>query len=239
MMDGRTVLLSENRLFRDGIRQMLLRCHINVIGEGRGVLDLLQDLSGEAEPELVIFHLASGQWSDSPLAVLRNLHEHFARAKLVVLADPCTRPILPSLVQADVSAILSTQISSDMLQRSLELVRSDHRLFPADILLPASGDRTTEPSPPIDQPPPRISAATDGQRGAVPADPAQARALSRREYQVVQCLAGGLSNKTIARQLHITEGTVKVHIKGLLRKLRAANRTQLAIWALRQTPPAP
>jgi DNA-binding NarL/FixJ family response regulator len=58
--------------------------------------------------------------------------------------------------------------------------------------------------------------------------------LSRREYQVVRCLAIGLSNKTIARELNITEGTVKVHVKGLLRKVKAANRTQLAIWALRQ-----
>ncbi|HYX47122.1 MAG TPA: response regulator transcription factor, partial [Sphingomicrobium sp.] len=56
--------------------------------------------------------------------------------------------------------------------------------------------------------------------------------LSKREYQVVQCLAGGLSNKVIARELNIKEGTVKVHVKGLLRKIRASNRTQLAIWAL-------
>jgi len=49
----------------------------------------------------------------------------------------------------------------------------------------------------------------------------------------MRSLAIGLPNKVIARELNITEGTVKVHVKGLLRKTNARNRTQLAIWALR------
>ena len=57
-------------------------------------------------------------------------------------------------------------------------------------------------------------------------------ALSDRETQILQCLMQGLSNKLIARKLDIAETTVKVHVKGLLRKLRAANRTQAAIWAV-------
>jgi two-component system nitrate/nitrite response regulator NarL len=42
----------------------------------------------------------------------------------------------------------------------------------------------------------------------------------------------GLSNKTIARELDIAEATVKVHVKGLLRKTQMANRTQAAVWGL-------
>jgi hypothetical protein len=42
----------------------------------------------------------------------------------------------------------------------------------------------------------------------------------------------GDSNKMIARELGITEATVKVHLKGLLRKIGAGNRTQAAIWAM-------
>jgi two-component system nitrate/nitrite response regulator NarL len=45
-------------------------------------------------------------------------------------------------------------------------------------------------------------------------------------------LADGNSNKTIAKELTITEATVKVHLKTVLRKLGAANRTQVAIWAV-------
>ena len=56
--------------------------------------------------------------------------------------------------------------------------------------------------------------------------------LSQREGQVLCWLMDGASNKVIARELQLTETTVKAHIKGVLRKVRASNRTQAAIWAL-------
>ena len=42
---------------------------------------------------------------------------------------------------------------------------------------------------------------------------------------------GGEANKVIARKLDITEATIKVHVKSILRKIGAANRTQAAMWA--------
>jgi two-component system nitrate/nitrite response regulator NarL len=57
------------------------------------------------------------------------------------------------------------------------------------------------------------------------------RELSNREKLIMQKLISGNSNKAIARDLVITEATVKVHIKAILRKLRLRNRTQAAIWA--------
>jgi two-component system nitrate/nitrite response regulator NarL len=56
--------------------------------------------------------------------------------------------------------------------------------------------------------------------------------LSEREEQILRDLVKGLSNKIIARKLDIAEATVKVHMKSILRKIRVANRTQAAIWAL-------
>lgn len=60
----------------------------------------------------------------------------------------------------------------------------------------------------------------------------QGVALSEREKEIMHCLMGGHSNKLIARQLHISEATVKVHVKALMRKMQVANRTQVAICAL-------
>ena len=57
------------------------------------------------------------------------------------------------------------------------------------------------------------------------------RALSRRELVILRTLTEGASNKVIALKLVITESTVKVHMKSILRKLRLQNRTQAAIWA--------
>ena len=56
--------------------------------------------------------------------------------------------------------------------------------------------------------------------------------LSEREEQVLRDLVKGLPNKLIARKRDIAEATVKVHLKSILRKIRMANRTQAAIWAL-------
>jgi len=56
--------------------------------------------------------------------------------------------------------------------------------------------------------------------------------LSDRELCIVRSLAAGQTNKCIANHLNITEATVKVNLKAILRKLGASNRTQVAIWAL-------
>jgi len=57
-------------------------------------------------------------------------------------------------------------------------------------------------------------------------------ALSPRERQILISLAEGKSNKTIARFYNLSEATVKVHLKAILRKTKTHNRTQAAIWAI-------
>lgn len=58
--------------------------------------------------------------------------------------------------------------------------------------------------------------------------------LSNRETDVLCCLMAGLSNKLIARKLDVSEATIKVHVKAILRKIKVGNRTQAAIWATSQ-----
>jgi two-component system, NarL family, nitrate/nitrite response regulator NarL len=58
------------------------------------------------------------------------------------------------------------------------------------------------------------------------------RGLSPREREILQLLVTGASNKLIGNRLGITEATVKVHLKTLLRKIDVNNRTQAAIWAM-------
>ncbi|GJE41195.1 Response regulator protein VraR [Methylobacterium soli] len=56
--------------------------------------------------------------------------------------------------------------------------------------------------------------------------------LSPREIDVLKHLAGGASNKIIARACDLAEATVKIHVKNVLRKLKTQNRTQAALWAI-------
>jgi two-component system, NarL family, nitrate/nitrite response regulator NarL len=58
--------------------------------------------------------------------------------------------------------------------------------------------------------------------------------LTERERETLSLVAAGHSNKLIARKLKITEGTVKVHVKHLLRKLNLDSRVEAAVWAVKQ-----
>jgi DNA-binding NarL/FixJ family response regulator len=60
----------------------------------------------------------------------------------------------------------------------------------------------------------------------------EARGVSGREGDILRSLLGGNSNKQIARQLGIAEATVKVHLKAVMRKIDAQNRTQAAVCGL-------
>jgi DNA-binding CsgD family transcriptional regulator len=83
---------------------------------------------------------------------------------------------------------------------------------------------------PIDLPPPPPSPAP----AIVITEPVisyrEGISLSPRELTTIKSLAMGDSNKHMARRLNITEATVKVHVKSVLRKLRLKNRTQAAAW---------
>ena len=81
-------------------------------------------------------------------------------------------------------------------------------------------------------PPPGDGLAVPGFLNALRAAPAHAEPLTDREMEVLRHLAAGETNGRIARRLMITEGTVKTHVKHILRKLGAANRAEAAsLWA--------
>ena len=62
-------------------------------------------------------------------------------------------------------------------------------------------------------------------------DPSITQLLTNREYEVLCCVASGLANREIAQVLKITDGTVKVHVKHLLKKLKFRSRVEAAVWA--------
>jgi DNA-binding NarL/FixJ family response regulator len=63
--------------------------------------------------------------------------------------------------------------------------------------------------------------------------PAELNSLTERELDVLHCLAKGMSNREIADALHVTEGTVKNHVSSLIAKLNLRDRTQVALFAVR------
>lgn len=58
--------------------------------------------------------------------------------------------------------------------------------------------------------------------------------LTSREHEILKLIAKGLSNKLIGRELDITDGTVKVHVKHILKKLELRSRVEAAVWMVNQ-----
>ena len=155
---------------------------------------------------------------------------------VILTASHTASDVLPAFV-AGAYGFLRQDIPSKQLIKSLELVALGESVMhphfrQLGLISPAGpapalgeGDASPQASVPPD------TRSSDGlQAGEQPGDDV-VKSLSRRELVILRTLTEGASNKIIARKLVITESTVKVHMKAILRKLRLQNRTQAAIWA--------
>ena len=154
--------------------------------------------------------------------------------KVVILAASYSSSDLVRGLQAGVYGFLQQDIPSKQLIKSLELVLLGQSVFPRELALNAHGDGSPTGNgtggliklPLAIEQRPSASNLTPANEGSD-----VAKNLSRRETSILRALTEGASNKVIARKLVITESTVKVHMKAILRKLRMQNRTQAAMWA--------
>lgn len=149
---------------------------------------------------------------DDVLNALKRLRGIFPTTAAVVLSNETSMASLIALFAAGARGILTKDISRSALLHSLQLVMLGETVFPT-----ALGDQYVAGSYGSPQGRPLRS----GQRGG----------LSDRETDIVQCLLRGESNKLIANRFALTEATIKVHVKSVLRKIKVTNRTQAAIWA--------
>jgi two-component system, NarL family, nitrate/nitrite response regulator NarL len=159
----------------------------------------------------------------------------------VVAANPSVRPVILATshtprdvmfaLAAGAFGFLCQNIPAPQLIKSLELVVLGQTVIHPQSHLRAFAQMSFEP--PHSARPPALALPASDTAGSVSRDPVGevVRGLSRREVVILRTLVEGASNKIIARKLVITESTVKVHMKAILRKLRLQNRTQAALWA--------
>lgn len=131
--------------------------------------------------------------------------------KIIVLGGEL--PDLSLMVSLGVQGYVRGSVGCNTLVSIIELVLADHAVWPNDLLR----SLYTQPFRPKVVEPIIVADSTPK--------------LSPKELLLVDMLRYGHSNKMIARSTNITEATVKVHIKAIIRKLRVTNRTQAAVWA--------
>jgi two-component system, NarL family, nitrate/nitrite response regulator NarL len=205
-MSIRTCLIGQSTLFRAGLKMLLRNSRFEV----------------ERETE-TLHEILNSEWSDTLFLVgfrgdVQDIEADISSLKgaaqgcyIVLLAASMEADQLAISFAAGVDGYLLDEISPEALLESLHLVVLGEKVFPSKLALLISGGQRLTPMPAV-------------QASDVP--------LSHREYEIVQQLADGMPNKVIASRLSISEATVKVHLKTILKKLGLHNRTQAAIWAV-------
>ncbi len=206
-----TCLIEKNPLFREGLKSLLQQSSFDPALEFSS-LESLANIKEGARYKLAIVGTERGH-NDCVVRAVKELKEKMTDVLVVVLSDVADKDSIAASFSAGADGFLLRDISPKALIASLNLIMTGEKVFPTSMAsIIALGWDTW--------------LAHDN-----PANAANSE-FSTREKDIIHCLAEGQSNKLIAKNLSITEATVKVHLKTILRKLGFSNRTQVAIWAI-------
>ncbi|MFN3988033.1 MAG: two-component system response regulator NarL [Rhodocyclaceae bacterium] len=205
------VVIDDHPLFRKGMVQLLRAVEgFDLVGEaasGREGLARVREL----RPDLLLLDLNMKEMSG--LEVLRavRLADLDTRVVMVTVSDAADD--LVAALRGGADGYLLKDMEPEAMIEALRTVASG-RIVVSDALTHL------------------MAVALRGE--ARPTSPAAA-GLTEQELRILEHIAEGLSNKLIARELDIAEGTVKVHVKHILRKLDLRSRVEAAVWAVEHT----
>ncbi len=204
------LIIDDHPLFRKGVSQLLaLNDELHLIGEASSGEDGLE-MAKALEPDLILLDL--NMKGMNGIETLRALREADLAARILILTVSDSADDLVGAIRAGADGYLLKDMEpEELLERIVDAQKG--RIVISESLngLLARSLRDE---------------AQTAERNVVP--------LTDREKDILGCLASGLSNKLIARDLNIAEGTVKVHIKNLLKKLKFRSRLEAAVWAIDQ-----
>ena len=175
--------------------------------------DLPSFSESDKDVRFVIFYVGGASLHDIHLqATAREIRGNFAGKPCVILSDRKEADEAVEAAALGKQAFLSTSMRPEIARQALTFILGGGTYFPREALLE--------------------SAASHGHlRGQAQAAEYEGDGLTRRQAEVLERLRLGKSNKHIARDLNMQESTVKVHVRQIMRKLGAANRTQAALLA--------
>ena len=203
----RVVLADDHAVVRQGLRTFLdLQDDIEVVAEAA---DGLQAIGAtlRTDPDVLLLDLVMPGLDG--VGVLARLRERDARARVIVLTSFGDDDKLFAALRAGAAGYLLKDVEPTELVRAIRSAHSGQ-----SPLSPAIATRVVE------------EVAHGG--GAAPGE------LTPRELDVLALIARGRSNKVIARELGVAEKTVKTHVSHILGKLNLTDRTQAALYAVRE-----
>jgi two-component system nitrate/nitrite response regulator NarL len=209
MSDGnRILIIDDHPLFRKGVRQLIeMSPQFQIAGEAsdgdKGVV-----LAKELDPDLILLDLHMKGMNG--IDTLKAMREAGMDCRIVILTVSDSADDLVAAIRSGADGYLLKDMEPEEL-----LAAIDQTLNGSTVI----GERLNG----------MLARAIRSEATASQRDSA---ALTPREQDILQGLAQGQSNKLIARNLEITDATVKVHVKNLLKKLGFRSRLEAAVWAV-------
>ena len=205
----RVFIVAASPLARAGLQNLLMARGVEVAASS-GAMEALSEMLADAAPDVVLIDSSGEPFQDALDSLAAS--GWAADITVVLLGDRVPPGGSAAALRAGVRAVLPSDITPEQLVSALQAA--------ADGLLVLHPSQMNEALP----------------AGAAPSPELQelAESLTRREVEVLQMLAAGLSNKEIAARLKISEHTAKFHVASILGKLGAASRTEAVSIGIRR-----
>ncbi len=210
----KVVIVDDHQVVRQGLRTFLdLQEDVEVVGEAAdGAAGA--DLVGRLAPDVVLMDIVMPRMDG--IEATRRIKEAHPEVGIIALTSFAGDDQVLPVLEAGASSYLLKDVTPEDLVEAIRAVhRGEPRLHPdalRKVMEAATGSQPAEtgrrPSPPLD--------------------------LTERELEVIRLVAQGRTNREIAEAFVISEKTVKTHISHILAKLELKDRTQLAIFAIRE-----
>ena len=210
-------IIEKNAFIRKGLKSFLENDCYKVYAELQDVKEFIalekdKVAAGECPCDVCLLGIASGEDAKQAEEDLVTIKTYIPNIHIIILSSKLDEDLIYAFSNNADGYILN-DISAEALMRSIDLVMLGEKIFPTAMV-----DIISRTRHPWEERANHMRKSSNG--------------LSKREIQVLNCLANGDSNKVIANNLSITDATVKVHLKAILRKLSVSNRTQAALWAV-------
>lgn len=207
-MAVKIMIADDHSMIREGLKNLLeLDGDIQVIEEAVDGADCLAKLD-EANPDVLLLDINMPKVNG--LEVLRVLKDRHSKVKVLVLTVHNETEYLMKAVDIGINGyVLKDSESSELKKAIFAIYGGENYIQPS--LIPALNAKRIEKNE----------------------DESKIDELTRRELEVLKLLAIGMYNKEIAEKLNISERTVKNHVSNIFKKLEVTDRTQAAVFAIR------
>ena len=213
----RVLIADDHALFRHGLEMILEEEDgIELVGQASDGAEAVQ-IAGEAVPDVVLMDIRMPKTTGIEAA--RQMKEVAPSAKIVMLTISDEEEDLFEAIRAGASGYLLKDIPLDEVAEAVRAVHGGQSLINPSM----AGKLLTE-------------FATLARRDAEeePAKHAPAPKLTEREMEVLRLVARGMNNRDIAKELFISENTVKNHVRNILEKLQIHSRMEAVMIAVRE-----